>query len=94
MRFPVTADRLDGIRDGLEDAGLAWYDVPVPGRARRPDARAAARELGADLLDRPHGPPGSCAMSDEVAAGRARRRNRRGMARCPATCRSWASTTP
>ena len=69
LRYPVTAARLAGIRDGLEDAGLAWSDVPVRAVPDDLTPRAAARELGADLLDVPAPPTAVVCLSDEVAAG-------------------------
>jgi DNA-binding LacI/PurR family transcriptional regulator len=68
-RFPVTAARLAGIRDGLEGAGLSWSDVPVWAVPDDITPRASGREAGAALLDLPEAPTGIVCLSDEVAAG-------------------------
>jgi DNA-binding LacI/PurR family transcriptional regulator len=67
IRFTVTAARLAGIRDAVEEAGLPWADVPV--LAVPDDQRATIRELAGVLLDRADRPTGIVAMSDELAAG-------------------------
>ena len=69
LRFPVTAARLAGIRDGVEAAGLAWAAVPVHAVPDDLTPRASAREVGGALLDVPEPPTGVVCLSDEVAAG-------------------------
>jgi len=69
LRFPVTAARLAGIREGLEAAGQAWSDVPVWAVPDDLTPRDSAREVGAALLDLPEPPTGIVCLSDEVAAG-------------------------
>lgn len=69
IRFSIMADRLDGCRDAVEEAGLAWDDVPVIAVPDDQAPRSAARSLALDLLDRPHRPTGIVTMSDELAAG-------------------------
>lgn len=69
LRFPVTAARLAGVRDGLGAAGQAWSDVPVWAVPDDLTPRESAREVGAALLDLPDPPTGIVCLSDEVAAG-------------------------
>jgi DNA-binding LacI/PurR family transcriptional regulator len=69
LRFPVTAARLAGIRDGLEAAGQAWSDVTVWAVPDDLTPRESARDVGAALLDLPEPPTGIVCLSDEVAAG-------------------------
>ena len=64
--YPITRMRLEGYRDAVEAAGLAWSDVPVAvvGRNSRDDGRramqAAVTEVRPDVV---------VAMSDQLAAG-------------------------
>jgi len=64
--YPITRMRLEGYRDAVEAAGLAWSDVPVAVVARnsRDDGRramqAAVTEVRPDVV---------VAMSDQLAAG-------------------------
>jgi DNA-binding LacI/PurR family transcriptional regulator len=69
VRYTVMADRLAGVRDAAEEAGLDWGQVPALAVPDDQAPRAAARELAGDLLDRPDRPTGVVAMSDELAAG-------------------------
>ena len=80
LRYPVTAARLAGIRDGLEGAGLAWPDIPVWAVPDDLTPRASAREIGAALLDAPDPPTAIVCLSDEVAAGVLDAASDRGMA--------------
>ena len=65
--FPVTRDRLEGYRQAVEDAGIAWGDVTVAVCARN-DATEAER-LATVLLASAEPPDVIAAMSDEQAAG-------------------------
>jgi DNA-binding LacI/PurR family transcriptional regulator len=69
IRYTVMADRLAGIREAIEDAGVAWDDVPALAVPDDQSPRAAARELVGRLLERADRPTGVVAMSDELAAG-------------------------
>jgi DNA-binding LacI/PurR family transcriptional regulator len=69
MTFPVTGVRLAGIREGLEDAGLAWSDVPIWAVPDDLTPRQSARDVGATLLDVAEPPTAIVCLSDEVAAG-------------------------
>ena len=69
VRYPVTAARLAGIREGVEVAGLAWAHVPVHAVPDDLTPRASARDVGRALLDVADPPTGIVCLSDEVAAG-------------------------
>jgi DNA-binding LacI/PurR family transcriptional regulator len=69
LRYPVTAARLAGIRDGLEAAGVAWADVPVVAVPDDLTPRLSARAVGESLLDLADPPTAVVCLSDEVAAG-------------------------
>jgi DNA-binding LacI/PurR family transcriptional regulator len=71
IRYTVMADRLAGIRDAVQAAGLAWDRVPALAVPDDQSPRSAARHIVGDLLERPLGdrPTGIVAMSDELAAG-------------------------
>jgi DNA-binding LacI/PurR family transcriptional regulator len=69
IRYTVMADRLAGIREAAEDAGLAWDGVPALAVPDDQSPREAARELAGSLLERADRPTGVVAMSDELAAG-------------------------
>jgi DNA-binding LacI/PurR family transcriptional regulator len=69
IRYTVMADRLAGVREAVEAAGLTWDGVPALAAPDDQAPRAAARELVAGLLDRAERPTGVVAMSDELAAG-------------------------
>lgn len=69
IRYTVMADRLAGVREAVEAAGLPWDGVPALAVPDDQAPRAAARELVGDLLDRAERPTGVIAMSDELAAG-------------------------
>jgi DNA-binding LacI/PurR family transcriptional regulator len=69
IRYTVMADRLAGIREAVEQAGLDWGDVPALAVPDDQAPREAARELVGGLLERADRPTGVVAMSDELAAG-------------------------
>jgi DNA-binding LacI/PurR family transcriptional regulator len=69
IRYTVMADRLAGIREAVEQAGLDWGDVPALAVPDDQAPRGAARELVGRLLERADRPTGVVAMSDELAAG-------------------------
>jgi DNA-binding LacI/PurR family transcriptional regulator len=69
IRFTVMADRLSGVREAVEEAGVPWDAVPVLAVPDDLSPRAAARQLGGALLDPAERPTGVVAMSDELAAG-------------------------
>ena len=69
IRYTVMADRLAGVRDAVEEAGLLWHEIPVLAAPDDQAPRSAGRQLGDDLLARPDHPTGVVAMSDELAAG-------------------------
>lgn len=69
LRYPVTAARLAGIREGVEGAGLSWSDIPVWAVPDDLTPRAAGRDAGDALLGVPEPPTAIVCMSDEVAAG-------------------------
>jgi DNA-binding LacI/PurR family transcriptional regulator len=60
-------ERLAGIRQAFEAAGIDWRTVPIEERA--PHGRDAGRRAAAALLDRPDRPTAILAMSDELAIG-------------------------
>jgi DNA-binding LacI/PurR family transcriptional regulator len=64
--FPVTAARLAGFRDAVEEAGRVWDDVPVVVAAR--NTRDEGGRAVSDALAR-HRPDAVIAMSDQLAAG-------------------------
>ncbi|MFF3909964.1 LacI family DNA-binding transcriptional regulator [Streptomyces sp. NPDC001848] len=65
--FPVTRHRLEGYRQAVEAAGLAWKDVTVA-VCRRNDPSEGER-AAAMLLAGPEPPDAIAAMSDQLAAG-------------------------
>jgi DNA-binding LacI/PurR family transcriptional regulator len=69
IRYTVMADRLAGIREAVEESGLAWDGVPALAVPDDQSPREAARELAGKLLERADRPTGVVAMSDELAAG-------------------------
>jgi DNA-binding LacI/PurR family transcriptional regulator len=64
-RYYCTSERLAGIREAFEAAGVDWRQVPIEERA--PHGRDAGRRAAAALLD--HQPTALLAMSDELAIG-------------------------
>ena len=66
-RYYCNRERLAGMRDAFEAAGLEWRTVPIEERA--PHGRDAGRRAAAVLLDRPDPPTALLAMSDELAIG-------------------------
>ena len=66
-RYYCNRERLAGIRDAFEAAGIGWRTVPIEERA--PHGRDAGRRGAAALLDRPDRPTAILAMSDELAIG-------------------------
>jgi DNA-binding LacI/PurR family transcriptional regulator len=69
IRYTVMADRLAGIREAVEEAGLAWEGVPAWAVPDDQSPREAARELAGIVLEWADRPTGVVAMSDELAAG-------------------------
>jgi DNA-binding LacI/PurR family transcriptional regulator len=69
IRYTIMADRLAGVREAVEDAGLAWDSVPALAVPDDQSPRQAAREWIGTLLERADRPTGVVAMSDELAAG-------------------------
>jgi DNA-binding LacI/PurR family transcriptional regulator len=69
IRYTIMADRLAGIREAIEAAGLAWDAVPALVAPDDQSPRQAARELAGGLFERDDRPTGVVAMSDELAAG-------------------------
>ncbi|WP_111829671.1 LacI family DNA-binding transcriptional regulator [Actinomadura madurae] len=65
--FPVTRDRLDGYREAIEAAGIAWRDVVIAVCARNDTAEA--ERAAASLLASAAPPDAIAAMSDQQAAG-------------------------
>ncbi|GHE87532.1 LacI family transcriptional regulator [Amycolatopsis deserti] len=63
VEFPVTRERLRGIAEYCQDAGLDWRELPVAVVAR--NDRAAAAEMADALLDT--GADAVVAMSDQLA---------------------------
>jgi DNA-binding LacI/PurR family transcriptional regulator len=68
-RYTIMADRLAGIREAVEAAGLDWGAVPALVAPDDQSPRQAGRELAGALLERDDRPTGVVAMSDELAAG-------------------------
>jgi DNA-binding LacI/PurR family transcriptional regulator len=66
-RYWCNAQRLAGVREAFEAAGLDWSAVPIEERA--PHGRDAGRRAAAALLQRPDRPTALLAMSDELAIG-------------------------
>jgi DNA-binding LacI/PurR family transcriptional regulator len=77
-RYHCNRERLAGIRDALEAAGIDWRTVPIEERA--PHGRDAGRRAAAALLDRPERPTALLAMSDELAIGALQAAEARGIA--------------
>jgi DNA-binding LacI/PurR family transcriptional regulator len=69
VRYTIMADRLAGIRDAVEAAGLDWAAVAALVAPDDQSPRQAARALAGVLLERDDRPTGVVAMSDELAAG-------------------------
>jgi DNA-binding LacI/PurR family transcriptional regulator len=69
LRYAVMAHRLAGIRDAVDEAGLAWDSVPVVAVPDDQSPRAAGRQIAGELLDTVDRPTGLICMSDELGAG-------------------------
>jgi DNA-binding LacI/PurR family transcriptional regulator len=69
IRYTIMADRLAGIREAVEAAGLDWGAIPALVAPDDQSPRQAARALAGDFLERDDRPTGVVAMSDELAAG-------------------------
>jgi DNA-binding LacI/PurR family transcriptional regulator len=69
IRYAVMADRLVGVRDAVEEAGLSWDAVPVVAVPDDQSPRAASRQVAGELLERDDRPTGLVCMSDELGAG-------------------------
>jgi DNA-binding LacI/PurR family transcriptional regulator len=67
VSFPVTRQRLEGYRQAVEGAGIAWRDVVIAVCGRN-DA-AEAENIAGTLLTSAEPPDAIAAMSDEQAAG-------------------------
>ena len=76
--YASARERLDGVRAGVEAAGIAWADVPVF------ECEINARENGlrgaAALLDLDHPPTAILCMSDLLAFGAIQTASARGLA--------------
>jgi DNA-binding LacI/PurR family transcriptional regulator len=68
-RDVMWSERLAGVREAVEAAGLPWDSVPVVTARVEGIRREGGRDVGRRLLDRPDPPTGVVAMSDELAAG-------------------------
>jgi DNA-binding LacI/PurR family transcriptional regulator len=66
-RYYCNRERLAGMRDALQAAGIDWDDVRIEERA--PHGRDAGRRAAAALLAGPDRPTALLAMSDELAIG-------------------------
>jgi DNA-binding LacI/PurR family transcriptional regulator len=74
--YEVDRNRIAGLRDALDDAGIAWDTVLIQERAQRQEAGAA----GADaLLDADPSPTAIVATTDELALGALRGAQARGL---------------
>jgi DNA-binding LacI/PurR family transcriptional regulator len=68
-RDDMWSERLTGVREAVEAAGLSWDSVPVVTAPVEGIRREGGRDVGRRLLDRPDPPTGVVSMSDELAAG-------------------------
>jgi DNA-binding LacI/PurR family transcriptional regulator len=64
--YLVDRERFEGLREGLEAAGIAWEDVPIEERSNTQEAGAAAARLL--LADEPR-PTALVATTDQLALG-------------------------
>jgi DNA-binding LacI/PurR family transcriptional regulator len=69
FRYAVWADRLAGVREAVEDAGLPWDAVRVVSVPDDQSPRATARQVAGELLDVDDPPTALVCMSDELGAG-------------------------
>ncbi len=65
--YRVTRERLEGYAEGLEQAGIAWDEVPIS--ETFPNSRAAGARAARALLALEPRPTALLAMSDELAFG-------------------------